>query len=305
MANAEANAAVKHHRAAVNGINMHYLLAGPDDAPPVVLLHGWPETSYAWRKQIPALSTKYRLIVPDLRGYGATDKPATGYDKRSMARDIKELIEHCGYAKVVMIGHDRGARVTTRFAKDYPEMVERICVMDNIPTRIVFETMSGRPTGTDISPGQMAKGYWFFNFNQIVDLPEALITGREEIWLRHWLSSWSYNRELFSDEEVAEYVKAYSQPGALRGSFNDYRAAPVDTAQDMEDSDVLIQCPILALWGASFELVGEWFDVEAVWNSMGTDVTAVPIPECGHLCQEEQPEIVNAELLKFMDNWQG
>ena len=296
---------VTHHRAFVNGIQMHYMLAGPAGAPPVVLLHGWPETSYAWRKQSPALSENYRLIVPDLRGYGASDKPASGYDKRSMALDIKELLEHCGISKTVMIGHDRGARVTTRFVKDYPEMVDRICVMDNIPTRIVFETMSGRPTGTDISPAQMAKGYWFFNFNQIVDLPEALIAGREEIWLRHWLSSWSYNRELFSDDEVAEYVKAYSQPGALRGSFNDYRAAPVDTAQDLEDADVPIQCPILTMWGESFDLVGQWFDVEAVWKSMGPDVTAVAIPECGHLCQEEQPEIVNAELLKFMADWQG
>lgn len=119
---------------------------------------------------------------------GSSDKPATGYDKRNMARDIKELIELLGYKKVVMIGHDRGARVTTRFAKDHPHMIDRICTMDNIPTRIVFESMNGRggDFGLKVSPGALAKGYWFFLFNQVMDLPEALITGREEIWLRHW-----------------------------------------------------------------------------------------------------------------------
>lgn len=288
---------VEHHRVLVNNINIHYVTVG--DGAPVVLLHGWPETWYGWRKQIPELAKYFKLIIPDLRGYGETDKPQDGYDKRNMALDIKGLIEHLGYSKVIMVGHDRGARVTTRFAKDHPEMVERIVVMDNIPTRIVFETMNGNPTATQVGPAQLAKGYWFFNFNQLLDLPEALIQGREEIWLRHWLSSWSYNPELFSDEEVAEYVKAYSRPGALRGSFNDYRAAPVDTTQDLEDADVLIQCPIMAMWGRDFDLVGQWFDVATVWRGMGVDVRTVELPECGHLCQEEQPELVNKHLLNF------
>ena len=294
---------VEHHRASVNGINMHYVLAG--EGPPVVLLHGWPETWYGWRKQIPALAKRYRLIVPDLRGYGETDKPVSGYDKRTMALDIKALIEHCSYSKVAMVGHDRGARLTTRFVKDHPEMIDRIVVMDNVPTRVVYEAMNGRPIGTKISSGALAKGYWFFLFNQIPDLPEALIQGREELWLRYWLQSWSYNRELFTDEEIAEYVKAYSRPGALRGSFNDYRAAPADVAQDLEDAAELIEKPILSLWGENFDLVGEWWDMPAVWHSMGTNVRAVGIPECGHLCQEEQPEFVNRELLAFLDSWNG
>jgi pimeloyl-ACP methyl ester carboxylesterase len=119
------------------------------------------------------------------------------------------------------------------------------------------------------------------------------------------LSSWSFNRELFSDEEVAEYVKAYSQPGALKGCFNDYRAAPEDTAQDVEDALIPIACPILAMWGADFELVGKMFDVEAVWKTMGNLVKAVALPECGHLPQEEQPELVNTELVEFLKDWRG
>ncbi|MGA9138840.1 MAG: alpha/beta hydrolase, partial [Methanocella sp.] len=122
---------VTHQRAIVNGIKIHYVEAGHGS--PVFLLHGFPETWFAWRKQIPVLSTNYRVIAPDLRGYGDTDKPQDGYDKRTMARDIYELMLSLGYTKIVLVGHDRGARVATRFAKDYPEAVDRLVVLDNIP----------------------------------------------------------------------------------------------------------------------------------------------------------------------------
>jgi haloacetate dehalogenase len=115
--------------------------------------------------------------------------------------------------KASMIGHDRGARVATRFAKDHPATLDRLVVMGNIPTRIIFQRMNA----------EVARGHWFFIFNNVPDLPEALISGREEIWLRYIFSSWCYNPQLFSGEEIAEYVRAYSQPGALRGAFNDYR----------------------------------------------------------------------------------
>lgn len=130
---------LKHHTIEANGIKQHYVEAG--DGPPVLLLHGFPQTWYAWRKQIPALSPRYRLIVPDLRGYGATAKPATGYDKRTMANDILALMQQLGIERAAIIGHDRGARVATRFAKDHPEALDRLGVFDNIPTRIIFERM--------------------------------------------------------------------------------------------------------------------------------------------------------------------
>jgi haloacetate dehalogenase len=118
-----------------NGIRQHYLEAG--DGPVVVLLHGFSETSYAWRFQIPELAKKYRVIAPDLRRYGETDKPSSGYDKRTMATDLRELMRALNLSKIALVGHDRGARVATRFAKDHPEAVGRLVVMDNVPTRIV------------------------------------------------------------------------------------------------------------------------------------------------------------------------
>jgi haloacetate dehalogenase len=168
---------MEHHTAQVNGISMHYVESGK--GPPVVLLHGFPETWFCWRHQIPALSSRYRLIVPDLRGYGRSAKPAAGYDKRTMANDILGLMQHCGCPTAVIVGHDRGARVATRLAKDHPEAVERLVVMDNIPTRIIFERMNA----------EIARGHWFFIFNNVPDLPEALITGREEVWLRFIFST--------------------------------------------------------------------------------------------------------------------
>src|SRR3984957_4517781 len=127
---------VAHHRRAVNGIKMHYAEAGA--GPPVVLLHGFPETWYSWRHQIEALRMRYRLIMPDLRGYGATEKPPTGYDKRTMENDIRALMASVGIERAPIIGHDRGARVGLRLAKDHPDAVARFAALDNIPTRLLF-----------------------------------------------------------------------------------------------------------------------------------------------------------------------
>lgn len=285
--------AIAHHTLTANGIRQHYLDAG--QGAPVVLLHGFPETNFAWRFQIPVLAERYRVIAPDLRGYGETDKPATGYDKRTMARDLRELLLALGIEKIALVGHDRGARVATRFAKDYPEMVDRLVVMDNVPTRIVAREFNAA----------VARSYWFFIFNQVPDLPEALIAGREDLWLRHLFSDWCYNPLAIDGDAFRTYVDAYRRPGALRGAMSDYRANAEDVAQDKVDAHVRIACPVLSLWGADFHAVGKMFDMAAIWAEMASDLRAVPIPECGHLPQEEQPDRVNAELLAFLEGWTG
>jgi pimeloyl-ACP methyl ester carboxylesterase len=285
---------VTQHTAQVNGIKQHWVSIG--SGAPVYLLHGFPETWYAWRKQIPVLAERFRVIAPDLRGYGDTEKPAAGYDKRTMANDVLALMDHLGHEKIALVGHDRGARVGTRFAKDHRDRIDRFVAMDNIPTRVVAETYNATLA---------RQGYWFFSFLGVPDLPEALIAGREELWLTHFYRSWSYNPDMLSSEEIAVYVRAYQQPGAVRGSCMDYRAAPEDTAQDLEDADHLIDCPTLALWGADFEIVGKAYDVLDVWKGLARDVRGLAIPECGHLCQEEQPAVVNRELVQFLDGWAG
>ena len=286
-------ATLQHHTAKANGIKQHWVEAG--QGPPVVLLHGFPETWYAWRKQIPVLAERYRLIVPDLRGYGETEKPASGYDKRTMAADIRALMEHLGIPRAAIIGHDRGARVATRFAKDHPDAISRLAVLDNIPTLTIFEKMDA----------EIARGHWFFIFNTVPDLPEALIQGREEIWLRYILQGWTYDPEALTPEDLVAYTRAYQKPGAVRGALSDYRAGKEDVAQDKVDRDTKIACPTLALWGADFELVGKMWDVEGIWRGMASDLRAAPIAQCGHLPHEERPEEVNATLLSFLAGWTG
>ncbi|HTF66731.1 MAG TPA: alpha/beta hydrolase [Edaphobacter sp.] len=272
-----------------NGIRQHYLTAG--EGPPVALLHGFPETSYAWRYQIPELAKKYHVIAPDLRGYGETDKPSSGYDKRTMATDVHPL----SLPKIALVGHDRGARVATRFAKDHPEVLDRLVVMDNVPTRIV---------GRELDPAK-AKGCWFFLFHLVPNLPEALITGREDIWLRYYFSDWCFDPLTIQGEAFETYLKAYRAPGAIRGALEDYRANSFDVAQDSEDASVKIACPVMSLWGRDFRLVGEMFDMPRVWAEMASNLVTHAIPECGHLPHEEKPEEINRLLIDFLAGWKG
>ncbi len=212
-----------------------------------------------------------------------------------MAADVLALMHHLGIERAAIVGHDRGARVATRFAKDHPEATGRLVVMDNIPTLTIFERMDART----------ARGHWFFLFNNVHDLPEALITGREEIWLRFIFSSWCYNPELFTPEEIATYVRAYRQPGALRGAFDDYRAGQQDVEQDQADHDHKIACPTLVLWGEDFASGGKMWDFREVWRQYAEKPEFLSLSHCGHLPHEEQPEAVTEALLKFLTGWKG
>jgi haloacetate dehalogenase len=287
-------ATILHHTTHANGIRQHYVEAG--EGAPVVLLHGFPFTNYTWRYQIPELAKRYRVIAPDLRGYGETDKPVAGYDKRNMARDLRELLAGLDIGKIALIGHDRGARVATRYAKDYPDLTDRLVVMDNVPTRIIAR---------DFNFSKMAKTYWLFLFHLKLDLPEIFITGREEQWLRHLFSEWCYNPHAISGEAFETYVTAYRAPGAVRGCLADYRASADDLAQDIADAETKIACRTLAVWGADFDGVGKAFDMPAIWAEMAIDIETFAVPQCGHVPQEEQPALTNKLLADFLEGWGG
>lgn len=280
--------AVQSRVARVNGIRMHYLRAG--DGSPVVLLHGWPQTSYMWRKLIPALAARYTVIAPDLRGYGLTDKPPSGYDKRTMAADVRALAHELGFARVAIVGHDRGARVAHRYALDHPDEVPRLVLLDVIPTRAMWQRL-------DLT---LARGFWHWLFHLQPDLPELLVEGRVETYLRYFFERWTYHRPPV-EEAVPEYVRAYSRPGALRAGFADYRASFPDDAEQDEASAAQGQklaMPLLVLWGAS-GLVGQLSALD-IWRGYATDVRGEAIPECGHFLAEEQPEAVLERLIPFL-----
>lgn len=283
---------VEHNSTRLNGIRVHWVSAG--SGPAVYLLHGFPETWYGWRHQIPELAQRFTVIAPDLRGYGATEKARSGYDKRTMANDVIALMDHLGHDRISLVGHDRGARVATRFAKDHPDRLDRLVIVDNVPTRIVAQTY-------DLALARA--GYWFFTFLAVPDLPETLVQGREREFITHFYQTWSYNPEFLTPGDIDVYVRAYQQPGALRGAFDDYRAGAIDVEQDRQDADRLIGCRTLVIWGTESDVVGRAYDMPEVWRQLVEQPEFLPVTRCGHLTQEEQPQIVTSALLDFFADW--
>ncbi|NKQ55052.1 alpha/beta hydrolase [Amycolatopsis sp. K13G38] len=271
--------------ATVNGIRMHYRRAG--DGPPLVLLHGWPQTSYCWHRIWDDLAADHTVIAPDLRGYGRTDKARSGYDKRTMATDVSELVHQLGFGRVGVIGHDRGARVAHRWALDRPEEIERLAVLDIIPTREMWRRLDAG----------VARGYWHWLFHLQPDLPELLAGQNIPAYLNYFFERWTYQR--LSPESIDEYVRAFSAPGALRAGFDDYRAAfPTDAEDDEADAGRKLAMPVLALWGEA-GLLGTLPTLE-VWRDYAEDLTGFAIAECGHFVAEERPAVVLEHLREFL-----
>jgi pimeloyl-ACP methyl ester carboxylesterase len=276
-----------HHTAKVNGIRLHYVVQG--QGPLVVLLHGWPETWYQWRLIMPALAKRFTAVAPDLRGYGLSDKPSGPYDKRTMASDIRALVHSLGHERLRLVGQDRGARVAHRYALDHPEEVEKLVIMDIVPARVVFERLTAKT----------AQRYWHWFFHLVPDLPERLVESGVETYLQHFFQAWSHNHAAFPPEVVAEYVRAYTAPDAVRGFLSDYRAGfNDDWPLDARDAGRKLEIPTLVLWGA--EGLARVFNVLEIWREFASDLRGEAIPACGHFLQEEQPDLVVGKLLQFL-----
>jgi haloacetate dehalogenase len=274
--------------AQLEDIRMSYTDTG-GNGPLLVLLHGWPQTSQCWDDVIPALAEEYRVVAPDLRGYGLTDKPRGGYDKKTMARDVRELVQHLGYSSFRLVGHDRGARVGHRFALDHPEMLTHLTLLDIAPTLYMFRE------GTTA----MAQGYWHWFFHMQDDLPELLVAPCIGEYLRFFFERWTYQRSAL-EPAIPDYVTAFSRPGALRAGFDDYRAFDVDVAHDSEDFDArnTVPMPVQVLWGDHGLVAGR--DLVETWRPFAPDAFGEPIAECGHFIPEEQPEVLVGKLRSYL-----
>ncbi|MFF5256241.1 alpha/beta fold hydrolase [Streptomyces leeuwenhoekii] len=274
--------------ARVNGIRLHYVGAG--SGPLLVLLHGWPQTSLCWRPVLGELAATHTVIAPDLRGYGLSDKPADGYDKRQMAADIAELVRYLGFERAAVVGHDRGARVAHRWALDRPDQVERLAVLDVVPTREMFRRLDA----------SVASGYWHWLFHLQPDLPELLVGSNIRAYLEYFFERWTCNRHGLAPDAVDAYVRAFSRPGALRAGFDDYRAQESDLALDDEDAAAgrRLTMPVLALWGSA-GLPARLPTLE-IWRRYADDVTGAEIPDCGHFIPEERPDVLLTHLRKFL-----
>ncbi|PPR59489.1 MAG: Soluble epoxide hydrolase [Alphaproteobacteria bacterium MarineAlpha4_Bin2] len=279
---------VKHHYADVNDVLLHYVTAG--EGPPVVLIHGYPQTWWEWRHQIPVLAKKYTVIAPDMRGLGDSSRPHTGYDKKTIADDIWQMVNgELGYDSFYLVGHDWGGPTAYALTAAHPNAVKRLVIID-VP-------IPG--CGGDFSQGGRR---WHHQFHMTLDLPEALTAGREDIYLAWFYRTFAYRPDAIGADDIAEYVRTYSQPGAMRAGFNLYRTA----AQDVSDNQVSIArqklpMPVLTVSGGTSYPHGRGrvSETEDSLGRVAVDVRGEIVPDCGHFVPEEAPEFLNERLLAF------
>ena len=283
---------------AANGTRIHALIREHPGKPALLLLHGYPQTHAMWHKVAPLLAADFSLVVPDLRGYGDSGKPpslpdASNQSKRAMAQDMAELMTTFGHETFHVAGHDRGARVVHRLCLDHEQRVASACVMDIVPTLTTF-AMTDQALAT-------AYFHWFFLI-QPPPLPERMIGADPDSWLRGCLTRWGMgNDHAFSPPAMAEYLRCFCHPDAIRASCDDYRAAAgIDLVHDRAD-ERRISCPLLVLWGAR-GFVGRNYDVPALWREKAGRVSGAAL-DCGHFLPEEAPSEVAQRLRQFiLDN---
>ncbi len=282
-------------RVATDGAEINVLKAG--NGPPLLLLHGYPQTHVMWHKIAHRLAENFSVVMSDLRGYGDSSKPDggdghEGYSKRAMADDQVQVMAHLGHDRFLVAGHDRGGRVTHRMALDHPEKVLKAAVLDIVPTHKIFSTVNQK----------VASGYyhWFFLI-QPDGLPEALIGGDPELYLRHKVGHWSASLDGFTGEAMAEYIRCFSNPETIHASCEDYRAAAsIDMAHDEADLATKVACPLLVLWGKN-GLMDSSYDVLETWRERASDVRGKAI-SCGHFLAEEKPQETLDALLDFFNH---
>jgi haloacetate dehalogenase len=279
----------------VEGVRINTLVAG--DGPPVLLLHGYPQTHVIWHHVAPLLAARHTVVLTDLRGYGDSDKPESGddhggYAKRAMARDQLLVMRRLGFDRFAVVGHDRGGRVAHRLTLDNPDAISALAVLDIVPTRYAFEHANA----------DFGRGYyhWFF-LAAGNNIPEHLIGGDPEYWLRTRMSARHHGGTAFSAAAQAEYVRCFSDPAAIHASCEDYRAAAsIDLVHDDKDAaaDRKVTCPVLAIWG-EYSFVGRNYDVLSVWREYAANVRGQAL-RCDHYLPEEAPDETHTQLEAFL-----
>jgi pimeloyl-ACP methyl ester carboxylesterase len=283
--------------AEVNGIRLHYVTGG--EGTPLLLLGGWPQTWWQFHKVMPTLARRYRVVAADLRGMGGTDKPDSGFDKKTMAGDIHALVRHLGHEKVHVAGHDIGAMVAQSLAANYPEVVDKVALLD---VHHPDETMYGLtllPQPDQHVAGDNRAGnrtyLWWFAFNQVRGLPETLLAGRERAFLDTLFDYLLLDPTSIDDRDREIYARAYASPEAVRAGNAWYQAFMRDIEDEHQHPP--LAAPVLALGGDH----SNYPYLAAVLPAKGANVKVVEVANSGHYLPEEQPDTIVELLTGFFD----
>lgn len=284
---------ITHEFIEVNGIKLHIAKQGSGEKL-VVLLHGWPEFWYTWRYQIPVLAEKFTVVAPDLRGFNISDKPngVENYASHIVASDIAELVTKLGFKKAYIVGHDWGGAVAWAFSALYPELTEKLVVLNCPHPKEMMKAFKNNPS-------QLLRS-WYMIMHQIPFLPELLYKYTLPLFFQQFVRGWMYNKENFTDEDINQFVQAFKHPGALTGSINYYRAMlRVKPKSGIFKNKT--QCPTLLIWGEGDKALGK----ELTYNTqhyINSSYQVKYIPRCSHWTQNDCPEEVNEYLMEFLTN---
>ena len=265
--------------------------------PAVLLLHGYPQTHLVWRRLAPGWAERWALVVPDLKGYGASDAPApaldaANYSKRTMAAELVALMRKLGHERFAVVGHDRGARVAYRLALDHPAAVAKLVALDIVPTGAMWAGATRVFAINTFHWGFLAQGG---------GLPERLIGGDPDFWLESCCRRWARDAAAL-DDALDEYKRAFRRPEVVAATCADYRAgATLDDEHDRADLDAgrKIACPMLAIWSGTFVCKGKSPAPLEVWRQYAHDVRGFPV-DCGHFIPEEAPAAVAGPIAEFL-----
>jgi pimeloyl-ACP methyl ester carboxylesterase len=284
------NVTFSHHTATVNGIQLHYAIGGHGD--PLVLIHGWPQTWYEWRHVMPALAKKnYTVIAPDLRGLGDSSKPLTGYDGKTTAEDIHQLVAQLGFKQIFLVGHDVGSQPAYSYAAAHPTEVQKLVIMEYLFPGFI--------------PPQLEGKIWWFPFQQTPDIPETLVEGKERMYLSWFYRNLAANPSAITQADIDEFVSKYSAPGGMRAGFNHFRAFPEDAIQNENYSKTKLTMPVLAFGAGYIPGFGGNVTINYALYGMqklAQNVTGIKVPLSGHWIPEDRPDFVVDQLLKFFRN---
>lgn len=282
----------------VDGVSINYFTGGAGT--PVVLLHGYPQSAITWHKIAPRLAGSHQLVIPDLRGYGDSDKPDASngdrliYCKRTSANDVIRIADRMGIDAFHVVGHDRGARVAHRTALDHPDRVLSLTSLDVVPTQAAFENMDS----------ELSYAWFHVHFmRQPYPLPETLIGNSVEYWFDYVMDRWCATEGAIEPEAYAVYKRQFCDPRTIHATCSDYRSVALDLEHDASDRGRKLACPVLALWGANTAKVPGWqtgkkLNMLSAWRERANSVSGKSL-DCGHFIPEEKPEELLEELVDF------